>query len=713
MKQPSSEMRSELSQINSKKNKKKDIVLSNGLKRSNIVFMPAHQQALIAHLSQKALLISDLDEFLNESTELLAKTFEADCCGISELLPGKQELLLKAGVGFKKEYINKVTIEAGRNSQGGYTLLRKGPVVVKDLSKETRFRPSRLFVEHNVKSGMSVIILGKNGPYGTIGVHSRKKLSFTQGDVLFLQSIANIIGTAIERKKTEQELKQSEELYRSLVETAPDVIFSVSLPKGTFAVLSPSFEKTTGWRTKEWIGKPAMLLVHKNDRQRFKNILEQTGNKDVQNSFTVRVKTKWENYIIGEIHFHFKKSAMFTEKVGVLRDISERTRIENLLERINQASLKFLSPLSISRTYQTIVEEAVKLIGAVYGSILLEKNGDLTRIYASSPLAYKVKIRKHSNTYQTFIEGKARVTHISTMRKVHPELTRLGIVWSVFVPLSYQGKPIGVLTLNTKKKERLTNEELRFLELYGSFASLAIRKTLLFDETKRALEGRDLFISMASHELKTPLTTISGYIQLMSEKSKVNKPVKQDWIHHLSAEVSRLSHLIEDLLTVNRIKSGRLQLLLGEFKLSEVIKRAILDLKFSQPRHRVVFNNHLQPQTDLVIGDFDKLLNVISNIINNAAKFSPDNEKISIVADSTPNHLYVKIKDKGKGINPKDVPFIFKEFYRGREDRNQGMGLGLFLSHHIVTQLHGKIAIKSKPNKGTVVIVQLPRVIYE
>ncbi len=161
----------------------------------------ARHQSVVAELGQKALVSTDLSELMNEAVTQLAQTLDVNFVKILELLPGGNTLLLKAGVGWQEGYVGQATVGAEMESQAGYTLASNTPIIVEDLRTETRFSGPELLLDHNVVSGMSVIIHGHEGAYGVLGVHSRRRHNFSEEDVYFLQSVANVIGAAIEQHR--------------------------------------------------------------------------------------------------------------------------------------------------------------------------------------------------------------------------------------------------------------------------------------------------------------------------------------------------------------------------------------------------------------------------------------------------------------------------------------------------------------------------------
>jgi PAS domain S-box-containing protein len=153
------------------------------------------QQAGLAWLGQQALAEMDLDALLDEALALVKRTLEVDLVKIQELEPGGQELLLRAGLGWQPGAVGQARVNAGVDSQAGYTLMARRPVVVEDLSRETRFQTPPLLIEHDVVSGLTAVIEGAGigQPYGVIGVHSREPRVFTQDDINFLQTVATVL----------------------------------------------------------------------------------------------------------------------------------------------------------------------------------------------------------------------------------------------------------------------------------------------------------------------------------------------------------------------------------------------------------------------------------------------------------------------------------------------------------------------------------------
>jgi GAF domain-containing protein len=160
----------------------------------------SRQQAAVADLGLRALANSSLQSLMDEAVDRIAGILEVQNSEVVEILPGGEELRLWAGVGWEEGLVGLATVKAGPDSQAGYALLVNEPVIVEELATETRFRPPPVLHEHGLVSGLSVVIHGGAEPLGLLGAHTTSRREFTEDDINFLQAIANVLATAIERE---------------------------------------------------------------------------------------------------------------------------------------------------------------------------------------------------------------------------------------------------------------------------------------------------------------------------------------------------------------------------------------------------------------------------------------------------------------------------------------------------------------------------------
>lgn len=387
---------------------------------------------------------------------------------------------------------------------------------------------------------------------------------------------------------------------------------------------------------------------------------------------------------------------------------------DSVLERIYSAVLKFLIQLTPEETYATIVNEAIKLVGGEDGAMILIQEGEFKKVYSSSESIAAVKTRKNGFSYRAFIKKKAFVIDFHELRRAHPEKEFENVHSSLFIPLSYKNKGLGTLIVRSSFDGRaFTEKELNVLQLFGSMATLAITKAEFYAEIQQALNMRDRFISMAAHELRTPLTAIHGYSQLLAKKMSGNDTNESRWANQLVYECTRMRILIDDLLEINRIRSGKTNYIWKECNLEEIIIRARNNFIFMYPDRKIIIDQKINQPKPFVIGDFDKLLQSILNLLDNAAKFSSASDSVEVMLDKKENYYRISVKDKGLGIHTKDIPQVRTSYYVGSNHNKEGMGLGLYLVDDIINAHRGLLSIKSREGKGTTVEILLPVHTYE
>lgn len=379
----------------------------------------------------------------------------------------------------------------------------------------------------------------------------------------------------------------------------------------------------------------------------------------------------------------------------------------NPLEKVYDSSLKFLASLSSEEIYRTICHESMKLVDGDIASILLMENRRFKRAYSTSSILGQIKPRRKGNTYSVYKSKRPKILNVAKMGNIHPELIKERIKSDIIVPLIYKNKSIGILTVQSKQKLFIPRDA-RILLLISPLASLAIRKAQLTDELSKALKARDLFISMASHELKTPITTVYTYMQLIKIKASKKEPLNIDWIDNLLNEMVRLYKLIDELLHVNQIKTGKLKYNWEEIDINDILKKSVSGILTRYKDRKIVFQNNLNNENPTIIGDFEKLIEVFLNLLDNAAKYSDPESVIILETIIEKKYLMIAVRDEGQGISESDLPQIFDDFYKGENNIKSGLGLGLFIIKKIVNEHKGKISVKSEVGKGTTIHVKLP-----
>lgn len=214
------------------------------------------------------------------------------------------------------------------------------------------------------------------------------------------------------------------------------------------------------------------------------------------------------------------------------------------------------------------------------------------------------------------------------------------------------------------------------------------------------------FVSNVSHEFKTPLSVIEGYVTLLQDPS-LNEEERQKYTQIVIEATKKLNTLVNNILKISRLDNRKISVVNDEFYLDEQIRESVLFFEEEWSSKGIEFDINLE--TVYIKSDKNLLLNVWNNLISNAIKFSPENSPISINLSKENERVKIVIKDNGCGIEKEDVPYIFDKFFQSdKSHKSEGNGLGLTLVKEIITLLNGTINVESEVNKGTTFIVYLP-----
>ncbi len=290
------------------------------------------QQGAVSQLSQEAVTNTSLDQLMEKAVALVAQTLSVEYSAILELLPNHQTFFLRAGVGWQPGLVGQATLSARPICHGGYTLSQGEPIVVEDLRVETRFSGSPLLHNHRVVSGVSVIITSAEGAFGVLSAHSRDYRHFTQEDVSFLQTIANVITNAMTRQSAEAQLHLME---RAIASSNNGIIIAdATQPDNPVVYVNPAFEQITGYSAAEVIGRNCRFLQGAERNQpalaEIRQALEQgTECHAILQNFRKDGTPFWNELRISPV---FNRQGHLTHFIGIQTDISDRKQAEEQLE---------------------------------------------------------------------------------------------------------------------------------------------------------------------------------------------------------------------------------------------------------------------------------------------------------------------------------------------------------------------------------------------
>jgi signal transduction histidine kinase len=236
----------------------------------------------------------------------------------------------------------------------------------------------------------------------------------------------------------------------------------------------------------------------------------------------------------------------------------------------------------------------------------------------------------------------------------------------------------------------------------------------LYDKLKEVDEMKDEFISIASHELKTPMATIKGYINMMLEglTGKID-PVARDHLIKVNDNVERLDILVSELLDVSRLEQERMQFDLQQVSLPKITEKVINNMMpYAKRKNLELIEEKFAQNLPNVFIDPDRFEQVLTNLISNAIKYTSKGS-VKVVYSLTDDYLLASVKDTGIGMSIKDMERLFEKFYRIKNEKTAeipGTGLGLWLSKSIAEKMNCQLEVKSELGKGSDFTIKIPLV---
>ena len=311
----------------------------------------------------------------------------------------------------------------------------------------------------------------------------------------------------------------------------------------------------------------------------------------------------------------------------------------------------------------------------------------------------------------------------------------IGIKESFVCPVTAKNKVLGIMIFSLiKPASQISAEEKDLILTFTEIVGLAVQNSRLYSdlsETKNHLvkankklkeldDLKDEFVSIASHELRTPMTAVKSYLWMaLNQPEQPLKPTLKKYLDICYASTERLIHLVNDMLTVSRIERNKVEIKSEAMDVFEVLNAVYTELKVTADQNKIIFTLSRSDEKPFTInGDKEKLREVFQNIVGNALKFSSTGGSIKITINRKENMIAAAVADTGPGIPKDSMNMLFQKFgkieYSYAKHSNQpGTGLGLYISKQIVTLHHGDIQVESEVNVGTTFTVLLPSISSE
>ncbi|MCB9106147.1 MAG: PAS domain-containing protein [Anaerolineales bacterium] len=667
------------------------------------------QQATVADLGQIALAGVELEALMQEATRQIAQALDVEFCKVLELQPENEQFLLKAGVGWKDGYVGQATVENHKNSQAGFTLAANEPVMVADLSQETRFKAPPLLTEHGISSGISVVINGIERPYAVLSAHSKLVRTYSQDDINFIVAVANIIADALERNQADAAIRQSQETIQQQLSEI-EAIYATA-PVGLafmdkdlcYVRINERLAEINGLSVAEHLDRTATELFPEMTQLTSPYIDQAIAGErvlDVELHGTTPAQPGVERDWLASYSPLKDEAGRVIGINTVMQEITELKKARQALEASEQRFRRAVQDapfpilihaedgeiVMISRIVSDLTGHTFDEIPTVEAWVnhVYNDSDFRQRVVEGIKKLYDLDHRIDEGEFElTTREGDHRIWHFSSAPLGTDERNRRLV--------------ISMASDVTKRKEfevALQNNQQRLKDLNETLEQRVTKRT---EELTRIINDLDQFAYVASHDLKTPLRAIDNLATWISEDATDSlSDTSKDHLEKMRDRVKRMEMLLNDLLDYSR--AGREVNDLEEVDTGDLINN-ILTILTPPEAFTITVSDHMPT----LVTSRMLLEMVFRNLIDNAVKHHHRADgRIEISAQESEHSIEFIIKDDGPGIDPNYHERIFQIFQTLQpKDVNGGTGMGLAIVRKIVEAQEGQITIESAPGQGS------------
>jgi K+-sensing histidine kinase KdpD len=421
------------------------------------------------------------------------------------------------------------------------------------------------------------------------------------------------------------------------------------------------------------------------------------------------------------------KAEIAQDRLAFLAKVSEVLNVSlNYHSTLNDLAHLFVSGLADFCLIDLIDEKN----GQFYDAIAAHKEPVKEKIIEEGLQHYPSAPNANENLTQLLQGDKAFL-----IPKVEPErlkeialsaahlklLEQLAPTSLILTPVLLRGQGRGIVILAQTSDQSFKEEDLTLVEEVTRRAALALDNARLYEESQKAIRDRDTFLSVAAHELKTPITSLKGFAQLLSrrlvhqdkEKGEINSERFVKGLEAINTQSDKLATLVNQLLDVSRIEVGKLNLEPSRVNLNELVKGAVDLVQSETSRHTL---DLALPEQVIAEVDPIRFEQVIINLLSNAVKYSPEGGRVAVSLSYVANNDNIRflVRDWGLGIPPEHRSQIFNRFYQAHQPRHLGgMGLGLYITRQIVELHGGRIEVQFPEDGGSCFEVTLPVRLHE
>jgi PAS domain S-box-containing protein len=569
-------------------------------------------------------------------------------------------------------------------------------------------------VKHRTRDGTEVV------------VESRQQLIEAAGELLILETNRDIT----ERRRAEA----ARTMLASVIESSHDAIVSKDL-RGVITSWNRAAERMFGFTSSEVVGHSIRIIIPDDRQEEEDDVLRRIRLGEVVEVFDTIRRRKDGSLIPISLRVSPVRndSGVLIGASKVARDISERKRAAARSAFLMEAGRLLAASLDYEATLAAVMNLAVPAVADCAAVDVVNEDGGSQRVAIAHvdptkiDLARRIEARCADPASAQRPDALAR-SGAPVLIPVVPDdmfvsvasgdgeridlAHALGLRSYICVPLVAHGRTVGALTLVTAESRRqYADEDLQVALDVGYRVALAIDNAQAYKDAQAANRLKDEFLATLSHELRTPLNAILGYARLL--RMNMMAPERQATaLETVERNGAALAKIVEDVLDVSRIISGKVRLEIQTVDVTAVVRNAIETVAPAADAKQIRVDSFINPDVGPIAGDPDRLQQIMWNLMSNAVKFTPTDGTVQVRVERAASHVEIAVSDTGIGIKPEFMPHVFERFRQGDGATTRergGLGLGLAIVRHLV-ELHGGTvgAVSDGEGRGTTFVVRLP-----
>jgi len=395
----------------------------------------------------------------------------------------------------------------------------------------------------------------------------------------------------------------------------------------------------------------------------------------------------------------------------------------DLLDAANRCARALGSSLEIEDAFRAFIRELRGVIPFDRTAIILADDG-VARVIAAAGAAAETVFppgsrRPAIGSLLHEVTRRGQVVYRKDMNdQQYPEeaeFVSLGLRCRLAAPLFVGPRSVGMISIVRVEPESFTESEIEFVSLLGRFLGSTVQNIRAYEaerataeELRRLSALRADFVSLVSHELRSPMAAVIGSAKTLHERWRELSPdQRESFLALIDHETNRLAELVSDVLDTSRIESGNFSYSFADLDVGELIQESAAAAQSGQDEVRIHSNVHRPLPT--VRGDRERLRQVLTNLLDNAVKYSPAGGEVEVEALAENGRINVEVRDRGPGVSPEHRVLIFEKFGRASgENAKPGTGLGLFIARSIAQAHGGSLEVHSRPGSGAVFTLAIP-----